>query len=589
MNSCSILVSFILLISTLGLVSAGENTYSPGDPVPVFMTKVGPFFNPSETYDFYSLPFCAPEPIVYKKISLGQQLTGSRQASSKFNLRFKENIEHKLLCDPTLSKRDIADFRDAIEELYFFEFSLDDLPLWGSVGHLEEQAFPHVHNMYLWTHYHFYIEYNDNKIIYANVTMDTEEPIKITETMPNKNIEFTYSVVWVPTTTKYSDRLKRYSQGGFFPEELEVHWLSIINSASLVIMLTGVVAIILMRVLRADFARYSHQDEDMEEEAFEDSGWKVIHGDVFRFPAEKTLFCAILGTGAQFVVLSSCILMMALFGMFNIHNHGSMNSASIFLYAFTCIVSGYISGSFFKKIGGTNWVWNIMLTASLFSVPFFIIWSIINSVAWAYESTQALPFSTIFLIICVWVFIGFPLTVVGGIIGKNNASSFDAPCRTKNIPREIPTLPWHRSPATLIIAGGFLPFSSISIELYYIFNTLWGRQTYTLFGILSLMFIILLLVTACMSIALTYYMLSSEDYRWWWRSIFNSGSTGFFVFFYGIFYYVNRSNMSGALQTAKFFGYTFISCYIFFLMLGSVGFFVSLQFVRYIFKSLKAD
>jgi hypothetical protein len=31
----------------------------------------------------------------------------------------------------------------------------------------------------------------------------------------------------------------------------------------------------------------------------EESGWKYIHGDVFRFPAHKNLFCAFIGTGTQ--------------------------------------------------------------------------------------------------------------------------------------------------------------------------------------------------------------------------------------------------------------------------------------------------
>ena len=31
----------------------------------------------------------------------------------------------------------------------------------------------------------------------------------------------------------------------------------------------------------------------------EETGWKYIHGDVFRFPPHKNLFCAFIGTGAQ--------------------------------------------------------------------------------------------------------------------------------------------------------------------------------------------------------------------------------------------------------------------------------------------------
>lgn len=31
----------------------------------------------------------------------------------------------------------------------------------------------------------------------------------------------------------------------------------------------------------------------------EESGWKYVHGDVFRFPPHKNLFCAFVGTGTQ--------------------------------------------------------------------------------------------------------------------------------------------------------------------------------------------------------------------------------------------------------------------------------------------------
>ena len=71
--------------------------------------------------------------------------------------------------------------------------------------------------------------------------------------------------------------------------------------------------------------------------------------------------------------------------------------------------------------------------------------------------------------------------------------------------------------------SSYPPYSAISVELYYIFATVWGREAYTLYGILFLVFVILISVTACISVALTYHQLSSEDYRWWWKSIFSSG------------------------------------------------------------------
>lgn len=36
-----------------------------------------------------------------------------------------------------------------------------------------------------------------------------------------------------------------------------------------------------------------------------DNGWKIIHTDVFRFPPFKSLLCAVLGVGAQFLTLAT--------------------------------------------------------------------------------------------------------------------------------------------------------------------------------------------------------------------------------------------------------------------------------------------
>lgn len=40
----------------------------------------------------------------------------------------------------------------------------------------------------------------------------------------------------------------------------------------------------------------------------EESGWKYIHGDVFRFPPQKSLFCAFVGTGTQVGGRDACYL-----------------------------------------------------------------------------------------------------------------------------------------------------------------------------------------------------------------------------------------------------------------------------------------
>ena len=60
--------------------------------------------------------------------------------------------------------------------------------------------------------------------------------------------------------------------------------------------------------------------------------------------------------------------------------------------------------------------------------------------------------------------------------GKNSKSEFNAPCRTTKYPREVPALPWYRYAVPQMCMAGFLPFSAIYIELYYIFASVWGHK-----------------------------------------------------------------------------------------------------------------
>jgi hypothetical protein len=163
---------------------------------------------------------------------------------------------------------------------------------------------------------------------------------------------------------------------------------------------------------------------------------------------------------------------------------------------------------------------NLVLTGCLFCGPLFLTFCFLNTVAIAYSATAALPFGTIIVIILIWALVTSPLLVLGGIAGKNSDTEFQAPCRTTKYPREIPQLPWYRSTVPQMAMAGFLPFSAIYIELYYIFASIWGHKIYTIYSILFIVFIILIIVTAFVTVALTYFQLAVEDHQWWWRSVF---------------------------------------------------------------------
>ena len=69
----------------------------------------------------------------------------------------------------------------------------------------------------------------------------------------------------------------------------------------------------------------------------------------------------------------------------------------------------------------------------------------------------------------------------------------------------------------------------------------------------------------------------------------SGGSTAGFVFLYSFFFLIGESKMSGLLQISFYFGYMGMLCYSLFLMLGAIGFYSSLTFVRQIYRSIKCD
>lgn len=586
------------------------------------MNKVGPFNNPTETYRYYSLPFCHThssveeekrialeenvdlvlehssekrEGAVSHRLRMGESLVGDRRETAPYEVTFLDSVDWRLLCKKELDESDLKKLKDAIHNNYFFEMFVEDLPMWGYIGDVvnEDIIIGEVEGSvtFLFPHLHFYLGYHGDQIVAAKVTTDMDRRVDITNVAVPKSVTFSYSVeFYEEKELLWKDRLTRYADSNFvLPNSFEIHWLSIINSFVLVLLLTAFLTIILLRILKNDFSRYMELDDDALEE--EESGWKLIHGDVFRFPENSMIFCAAVGAGNHLLVTTLFHLTLAVSKVLSTNRRGSLLAGAVVLYCLTAFVGGYTAVRLYRQMNGKNWVHCIILTASLFPVPVVVVFMWVNSVALAHGSTSALPFTAILTVFSLYVFLAFPLTVLGGLMAKNYASAdFNAPTRTTKVAREIPTeVPWYRSRTFQYVIAGFLPFSAIYIELHYIFASMWGHQLYTLFGILFIAFLLLVVVTSFITVALLYFQLAREDHQWWWASYINGGMTGFFIYVYSFYYYFHRSGMKGFLQGSFYFGYMAISSFAFFLMLGSAAFQFSLVFVRYIYSRIKSD
>jgi len=167
--------------------------------------------------------------------------------------------------------------------------------------------------------------------------------------------------------------------------------------------------------------------------------------------------------------------------------------------------------------------------------------------------------------------------------------TIELPVRTNAIPRHVPRQPWFTKPLITSLIGGVLPFGAVFTELFFILSSIWQHQFYYLFGFLFLVLIILVITCVEISIALTYFQLTSEDYNWWWRSFFSSGSSGLYVFLYALLYKATRLQIDDFIPSLVYLSYTAIMAYSFFLLTGSIGLLGAFSFVKVIYGSIKID
>ncbi|WCJ41821.1 Transmembrane 9 superfamily member 5 [Euphorbia peplus] len=569
--------------------SPADHRYNVGHTVPLFVNKIGPLQNPSETYEYYDLPFCRPDNVILKQETLGEVLNGDRLSSSLYNLKFREDKTGVTICNKKLNLDDIMRFRDAILNEFYFQMYIDDLPLWGFIGKVEEQSWvvdeKKKLRFFLFKHVQFDVLYNGDRVIEVSGFSDPNHSVDITEDIDvDVDVEFTYSVLWNGTSASFESRMNRYSRASLMPRHQQIHWFSFVNSVVIILLLMGLLTGLFMRRLKNDLRKCSSGDNEEDKEV----GWKYIHGDVFRHPQNMSLFCAVLGTGTQLLAMVCFLFILAFSGVLYPYSRGALCTSFVLVYALTSVVGGYSAASFHCQFTETGWKKSVLLTGILYLAPSFLILSFLNTIAVSYGATAALPFGTIMAILVICTFSIIPLLTFGGLIGYKFRSEFQAPSATKKYPREIPPLGWYRKTPFQMFLAGLLTCSAIVLELHHLYASLWSYKIYTLPSILLVTLIILVLITSILSIGMTYIQLSAEDHQWWWRSTLCGGSPAIFMFSYSIFFFA-RSTMNGLLQLSFFIGYNACVCYAIFLMLASIGFRASFVFVSHIYHAIKSE
>ncbi|CAJ0578050.1 unnamed protein product, partial [Mesorhabditis spiculigera] len=569
--------------------------------------------------EYYTLPFCRPPgELQYKTENIGELLRGDRIVNTPLQFKMGQNTSCASACNEksevSITKQEAKKLMQRIHEEYHVHLLVDNLPVSTkfefnsdkgvetiydvgyAVGFVDEKS----GDVYLNNHLDFVLKYHKAEGKYRVVGFEVTprsigklefqgetctdnhkgQMYKLSE--QDQSIQWSYAVHWqesdIPWASRWDVLLSIRSQ--------DIHWFSILNSIVIVLALSGFLSVSIVRALRRDINQYNRFDE--EEDAFEETGWKLVHGDVFRPPRHQMILVNMVGTGIQLLGMTGVTIVCATFGMLSPSSRGSLTSAALVLYCLMGLIAGYHAGRLYKTMKGRNPIRCAVQTGFLF--PSLILGGgfIINFFLISKNSSGAVPFGTMIVLLLMWFGIDLPLVFIGFYFGYRK-QPYTHPVRTNQIPRQVPEQLWYlRSlPATLL--GGLLPFGAMFIEIYFIFAAIWENHFYYLFGFLTIVSLILTITTSQISVVSTYFQLCSENYRWWWRSFYVSGGSALYVMFYSFFYYYAKLNIVGFVPMVLYFSYSFLIAVTVWFLTGTIGFYASYYFLCKIYGQIKID
>jgi transmembrane 9 superfamily protein 3 len=273
----------------------------------------------------------------------------------------------------------------------------------------------------------------------------------------------------------------------------------------LVVLLALAVMLILIRTVKGDFNRYKLLESqfDIDYNLYDEHGWRLLQGDVFRRPPHLSVLCALIGTGSQFLSLFFGVFVAELlYGQFY-HDQQSVVNSALELFILSSIILGYCSGKTFEFYSGKNWIGTCLITFLAWPLVLASTGMVINTLAILYQSSKAVPFYSMLFLFGIWILVNFPLTILGYSFGRKSAVSSATTSKTNPIPRQIPFRPRFLNRWVLASMGGLMPFVVIFMELYYIMSALWSDSIYYVFGFFLGLSLVLMFVTACSSIVVT--------------------------------------------------------------------------------------
>jgi transmembrane 9 superfamily member 2/4 len=594
-------------------------------------------------FEFYDLPGC-DVPVMQssrkkrQRKNLGSRLQGIELKPAPYTMEVKIDSPCKPICLHKIKAKKAKWLRKLVDRQYRIHMTLDSLPVLMRskelnyavrgypIGFKAPPSYTHLdyEETFLYNHLKFIITYNEvPESGGVHITGFDVYPVSMAHEIPKEtfgsgsttvstcnaedskpvvndlptflalrsgllgedlSVIYSYEVEWSQSNLPWADRWDVYLIGS--PDD-DIHSFAIVNSLMIVLFLTGAIATIMIRTLRKDIAGYNEMQT--LEEAQEETGWKLVHGDVFRPPTSyPMIFSVLVGTGAQLGAAFLSAMACSMVRLLNPLKKGQTLTALIVLYVLCGTVSGYVSARIFKFCDAKAWKQNTILTAATLPGLLVAIFMVLNVFLHIVGAATAVSFLTLLALFALWVCVSTPLVFVGSFLGFR-AEKISVPTKTNQIARFVPELPWYAAPPSSFLLGGILPFGSVCIELFFIMSALWLHQIYYMMGFLLAVLLILAATCAEVSIVMCYLQLCAEDHRWWWKSFFNCASAGGYLFLYSLWFLSSRLELVGVLPVIVYLTYMSMISISFSLFCGSIGVLCSFWFTKTIYGALKVD
>ena len=559
-----------VLYASLALADEFSHTYEADEAVLIWFNKVAAWPVSFNSHSFSWIPLCSAEST--HPLGVGEMVEGFAMQDSHMDVRFLREVKRRYLCSVPLSAASFSRLREAVQERFWMQLFVDNLPMWGPLGKVTAID----NSISVYSHFNFQFHYNNNQLI--QVLCKPEDPVKLESA--EQSLNFSYSLTWLSTSVPFEARLSIYSDPGFFPTF--GHWLTAGNATVMAMFVIFLVRVILGRlIMHQELLEYDQSRLRTSGALAADlAAFKQMAGEVFRPPSCLLLLTVCVSAGTQLLgVALSMLLLFLLYPMYI--ESGNLLSMLIVVYSLFGLLGGLRCGSFYSQQGGRYWIATLLI--SLLGVPLLVGGVVLGLHAFSPALPWLSPVEG-----RVFLSLGVPLHVGGAVIGRKCLADPKYPCKVNTWqPLLRYQKRWYQEPSVLILLAGLPLFGITHMAVESLFWNVWEYKLYCVYGFGLIVFVMLVLISGGTAIIITYYLLTVEDYRWPWVSFLGAGSSVGYMFVFIMNCLESRTQWSGGLEESVRFGYIGLACLCFFLVFGAVGHLAASLFLRHVYTYLK--